>query len=359
MDWIRCGTDFTQNFAFIATTIQESNYNDNNATVRTPITGEPNLVIMKTSNIREKGRAYRVSPNELITYNITYANIGLRDATNTMITETVPEYTTYVAGASSQWSCADGSPAGTVCTIMVNSSLYPNMMGFDVESLAMGMIGDRLQFSVRVINNLPPTAHITTNCVSINNTCGECNPFDNMACYTVNLFGIPDLVLNATGQCRSIHWYLEWQNVGDQAASNVVLTDTVPTGTVFNPVESDSRWVCNNNTASANFGQCTLNVGDVTSGSGGSALFITSPMMGTTQTTFTNTGSITGTGRNPDPTPSNNQDTASVGFEGCPDACDSCCPIANECCPDKTDVTFTFQGLLLGINQCSGSGSSS
>jgi len=83
------------------------------------------------------------------------------------------------------------------------------------------------------------------------------------------------------------------------------------------------------------------------------------PITGTTLDTFTNAASITGTGRNPDPTPENNSDSATVGFNGCPDACDSCCPIANECCPDKTEVLFNFKGILQGIDQCSASSSSS
>lgn len=53
-------------------------------------------------------------------YVLTYRNIGGATATGVTITETVPDRTTFNAGAStSGWSCPDGSPPATICTMSV------------------------------------------------------------------------------------------------------------------------------------------------------------------------------------------------------------------------------------------------
>jgi len=176
-----------------------------------------------------------------------------------------------------------------------------------------------------------------------------------MACYPVTLYGVPDLVLNQTAYCKTIHWFVEWSNVGDQSASTVVITDTIPADNTFNAVSSDSRWNCDLTTGSLTYGQCTINVGTLNAGAGGSAVFVTNPISGTTLDMFTNRASVTGTGPHPDPTPENNSDSATVGFTGCPDSCDSCCPTVDECCPDKTEVLFNFRGILDGIDKCQSS----
>lgn len=79
----------------------------------TPTPGPALLQISKTSAaIVEAGRT--------LVYTLSYSNVGGMTATSVMITETVPEHTTFKASAStSGWSCPDGSPPATVCTLSV------------------------------------------------------------------------------------------------------------------------------------------------------------------------------------------------------------------------------------------------
>ncbi|MCB0165766.1 MAG: hypothetical protein KDI79_16160, partial [Anaerolineae bacterium] len=65
------------------------------------------------------------------------------DATGTVITETVPLYTTFNATASTptQWSCADNSPAATICTTVIGL-------------LPAGASGS-VNFAVTVLDNIP------------------------------------------------------------------------------------------------------------------------------------------------------------------------------------------------------------
>jgi len=63
-----------------------------------------------------------VEPGGLITYALTYTNAGNLDATGVTLTETVPAYTTFnSSGSASGWSCADGSLAGTPCSLAIGN----------------------------------------------------------------------------------------------------------------------------------------------------------------------------------------------------------------------------------------------
>ena len=60
------------------------------------------------------------TPGGTVAYSLTFANNGNQGATGVTISETVPTHATFNAGDSSPgWSCADGSPAGTPCTLVV------------------------------------------------------------------------------------------------------------------------------------------------------------------------------------------------------------------------------------------------
>lgn len=86
-------------------------------------------------------------PGGVIPYTLTYSNTEQIDATGTIITETVPLYTTFNAAASAptQWNCADGSAAGTICTTAIGL-------------LPVGASGS-VNFAVTVLDDVP--ANIT------------------------------------------------------------------------------------------------------------------------------------------------------------------------------------------------------
>ncbi|MDH3403864.1 MAG: DUF11 domain-containing protein [Acidobacteriota bacterium] len=63
-----------------------------------------------------------VDPETTVVYTLTYANIGDQDASNVTLEDTVPVGSTFDAGASTAgWSCADGDPEGTPCTLLVGT----------------------------------------------------------------------------------------------------------------------------------------------------------------------------------------------------------------------------------------------
>jgi len=100
-----------------------------------------------------------------ITYTLTYTKAGAQIAMGMIITETVPDYTTFSAAASTpDWSSPDGSPAGTVCT-------------FPVGDLVPGG-GGSVRFVVTTDDPLPEGATEILNTASI----GEDEDCDGDTC---------------------------------------------------------------------------------------------------------------------------------------------------------------------------------
>ncbi len=106
-----------------------------------------------------------------------------------------------------------------------------------------------------------------------------------------------------------ISYTLDYDNLGAKTARGVVISETVPANTTFNPGGSTAGWTCapDNNAGST----CTLNVGTVLAGGSGSAIFaltVDSPLA--TPVAITNTASISDeTGGAADTSTANNSAT--------------------------------------------------
>jgi uncharacterized repeat protein (TIGR01451 family) len=138
---------------------------------------------------------------------------------------------------------------------------------------------------------------------------------------SVPLGAAPDLAITKSDGGISvlpgdpIDYTLTYANIGNQEATGVVLTETVPSNTTFNPTLSSPGWTCvpNNNAGST----CTKTIGSLSVGVPATANFAVFVNVSITPpgTTITNTASIGDDGDNgPDPVPSNNtaSDTTTV-----------------------------------------------
>jgi uncharacterized repeat protein (TIGR01451 family) len=75
---------------------------------------DPGIEIVKTDG------GIIIGQDMPLVYTLNYGNTGDLDLSDVVITETVPENTTFdAAGSSPGWSCADGSEAGTVCELSI------------------------------------------------------------------------------------------------------------------------------------------------------------------------------------------------------------------------------------------------
>lgn len=114
----------------------------------TPVIAAPDMAVEKSTDLEE------VNVDDTVIYTIEYANLGDQDATGVIIREVVPAGAVYAAedSAPTEWSCEDGAPAGTVCTV-------------DIGSLAAGASGS-LAFAVRVVEE--PGISRLANVIEIN-----------------------------------------------------------------------------------------------------------------------------------------------------------------------------------------------
>ncbi len=170
-----------------------------------------------------------VNAGDTVPYTLAYTNAGNSVASGVVITETVPANTTFNAGASTPgWSCADGSPAGTTCTLALGA-LDPADSGSVV-------------FAVTVDNPLPAGVTQIANTASIADggaQGSDANPADNSDDDETPVTAAPDLTITkddgftVVSPGQTITYTLTIANVGTQGAAGVVVTDTLPANTTF------------------------------------------------------------------------------------------------------------------------------
>jgi uncharacterized repeat protein (TIGR01451 family) len=247
------------------------------------------------------------APGGVVAYTLTYTNVGGTTATGVVITETVPANTTFNATASAPtWSCADGSVAGTTCTTTIDS-LAPNGTGTATFALT---VGDPLPSDVTEIAN---TASIGDDGASG----PDPTPDNNTSSDTTPVQAAPvgvDLQINktdggvTTAPGGVVVYTLTYANVGDTAATGVVITETVPANTTFNATASaPTTWNCSDGSGPGTI--CQTLIGGVAVNGTGTATFALTVdnSLPSDVTQIANTASIRDDGASgPDPTPQNN-----------------------------------------------------
>ncbi len=280
---------------------------DNSGSDTTPLTATPDLTITK-----DDGSA-SVSPGGTVAYTLTYANAGNQGATGVVLTETVPANTTFNSGASTAgWSCTPDNNAGSTCTLAIGA-------------LAAGSGNQTATFAVTVDSLVASGVTQISNTASIaddGNNGTDPTPGDNSGSDTTPVTATPDLNISKSDGGASVlaggtaSYTLSYSNVGNQGATGVVITETVPANTTFNAGASTAGWSCtpDNNAGST----CTLAIGGVAASSGTLtatfAVTVDSPATGVTS--ISNTASIADDGNNgTEPTPGDNSstDTTPVG----------------------------------------------
>ena len=259
----------------------------------------PDLVIIKDDG------GVTAQPGETVVYTLDYENTGNQDATGVVISETVPSNAIFNAGAGSPgWSCVDPGP-GSACE-------------FSIGDLDAGDNGS-VVFAVDIDSPLDSGITQVFNSTDIaddGSNGPDPTPGDNNDNETTPLDAAPDLVLTkddggaTTVPGGSVVWTLSYENVGNQQATGVTLTDTVPANSSFDAGASTAGWTCvPDNSAGSS---CTFNVGTV-AGNGGSgsvtfAVDVDNPLAaGVTE--LVNGADVADDGSNgPDPTPGNNSD---------------------------------------------------
>ncbi len=278
----------------------------------TPITAIPDLVIVK-----DDGEA-TAAPGDTVIYTLSYQNVGNQDATGVVLTETVPAYTVFnPANSSAGWICAPNDLAGSTCTL-------------DIGDLAAGAAVATANFAVTIVNPLPSGVVEVSNSASIaddGNNGLDPTPENNSDPDTTPVIAIPDLVIikddgGVTAMPGGIVVYsLSYQNVGNQDATGVVLTETVPANTMFDAANSTAGWVCVPDSTPGS--TCTLAIGNLAAGAVASvasfAVLVDNPIAAGVEE-LANGASVADDGNNgPDPTPDNNSNPDTTPVVAVPD----------------------------------------
>ncbi len=288
----------------------------------TPVEAEPDMVmISKTADVAS------TAPGGTINYSLTYRNAGDQDATGVVVSETVPANTT--SGTNAGWernaagsglNC-DSQPAGTQCFLTVGAVIGQGVnmtVGFQVVVDAVVAAG------VTQIGN--------TGAVGNDGTNGADPTANNAQTLQIPLVAAPDLeMVSKVGDVATvmpggtINYTLTYANNGDQDATGVVLSETVPAGTTSG---TNAGW--ERNSAGSGLGcdsqpagtLCFLSIGALAVADGNQVasfqVVVDDPVAaGATQ--ISNTGSVADDGTNgADPT-ANNSQTALTALDAVPD----------------------------------------
>jgi LPXTG-site transpeptidase (sortase) family protein len=199
-----------------------------------------------------------VVPGDTIIYQLDYANDGTLDSTGVTITETVPAHTTFdLAGSSAGWSCLDDDPAGTTCTLIIPTVLA-------------GANGS-VNFAVTVDNPVPVGIVQIDNQATITDdgTHGdEPTPADNQASDDTPLDAAPDIRIEKTDGLDTVSpatvliYTLTVENMGNQDAIGVAVTDTLPVNVTYVAGSANDGGVYNSGTGEITWPVFDLAAGD-------------------------------------------------------------------------------------------------
>ncbi len=307
---------------------------DNTATATVALAAAPDLTLTKD------GGSTTVVPGGTLTYTFTFGNTGDQDAAGVVITDVLPDGTTFDPEANPGWVLD-----GTTLTYAIGSLPAG---GQDTITLVLG-IGSSAPAGVFEIVN--------TASISDDGTSGEdANSADNTATASNPLQANPDLVLSfgsgaASAAPGGIYAFtLNYSNVGNRDATGVVLTEQLPAGTTFNATASTPGWF------EVSPGIFQLALGTLAGGASGSAVFavtVNSPAAAG-QEQFAASASLADDGSGgAEPTPTNNAATASAVLNAAPNLAVTLAASRNSILPGQK-VTYSITYTNLGNQNASG-----
>ncbi|THU03978.1 isopeptide-forming domain-containing fimbrial protein [Lampropedia puyangensis] len=240
-----------QNQAVVRSTEQPNTLSDDPSTTATPndptivaIAAQPNLQVRKSG-------PQQIETGASLVYTLEYANVGDRDAVDVILTETVPAHTRFNSAASDpNWACTNADEAGATCTLTLGA-----VAGGFATPYGQGQV----TFAVNVDSTVPAGTTLIANTATISTTSTDPLQVDSDSTDNSDNWDVPlgsgtgpDLYIHKSTSATTLTpgavavYRIDYGNQGNRGATGVVLTETVPENTSFEPSQSDSNWVCAN-----------------------------------------------------------------------------------------------------------------
>jgi len=244
------------------------------------------------------GGVSSVVPGGTLTYKLAFTNDGGHEATSVSILETLPASTAFDSVHSSAGWTQVGSTA---------------QYRMDLGTLSAGQYGS-VVFAVVVSDAPPALVTSVTNEASIQDDGShgaDPTPSNNLAAITTAINFAPDLAVTVSGDSLAIPgtvtaYSVQYSNLGYNAAEGVVITETLPEFTSYDPADNTVNWVLNGD------GQYEYVLGSLAKGASGTLTFNVrvNQTIPSGTTSITNTASISDNlASGSDPNPANNTAT--------------------------------------------------
>ncbi|MCB0020062.1 MAG: DUF11 domain-containing protein, partial [Anaerolineales bacterium] len=176
-----------------------------------------------------------LSPGDTVTYTLTFSNSGTITATGVVITDTLPAHSVLnIAGSSPGW------------TQIGNSNIY----FIEVGEVPVGSVRN-ITANVDISSSVPASLDSITNSVVIGDDHSygaDLMPGDNSDELTLLLEAAPDLAIRKSDNNalaipgERITYTVRYENVGNQGATGIVITETLPADSTFEPLGSSPNW---------------------------------------------------------------------------------------------------------------------
>jgi uncharacterized repeat protein (TIGR01451 family) len=189
------------------------------------ITGTYDLSVIKVAN------ATCLNPGDALNYQITIQNLGVNDASNGILQEALPANTTPINPPGSGWMDA-------------GAGIYTYSLGTVTSSTIR-----TVPFWVQIDPNLAPSVSSITNVVSVQAEGADSDASNNSYTLVTPLGTTPDLAITKNDNTSAevapgdvITYSIGYVNDSHRfAATYVVITDTLPPGTIITG-SSESSW---------------------------------------------------------------------------------------------------------------------
>jgi uncharacterized repeat protein (TIGR01451 family) len=225
-------------------------------------------------------------PGENITYTITVSNAGPNAATSVVVSDTLPAGLSFVSATPSQGTCNAASPA----------------------SCNLGTINSGASATITLVTTVTATSGTITNSASVSAAEGDPNSANNSASssgvsvtpLSADLSIVKTTPSTSAKPGENITYTITVSNAGPNAATSVVVSDTLPAGLSFGSA-TPSQGTCN----AASPVSC--NLGTINSGASATITLVT--VVTATSGTITNSASVSAA--EGDPNSANNSASSS------------------------------------------------